>query len=143
MALFGFSIELALLPMLHNLWCWFPDSKGTVSGLALCCYGLSASVFDTLAGIMINPDNLLPNSEGIFPDEVAENTHQYFIALVYIFLILGSIGCSLVFHAPKEAKLHNTEHLIANKEPIMQGIKSRPFACICIISFCTMCKYEP
>ena len=54
-------------------WEWFPKKKSTISGAILCGYGFGAFIFGFVTTTIANPENFMPDVEGLyFPQLVAQ-----------------------------------------------------------------------
>jgi hypothetical protein len=111
MSLFGIGTGFVYLTVIRNCWKYFPDKKGAISGLILAGYGLSAMIFTSIADEIVNPGgHILPDKEGFYPQQIAENVH-YFIYLEFvIFTIAGIVAVFLIFSYDKELKASNEEN---------------------------------
>jgi hypothetical protein len=69
----GFTINQAssYMVVIHNVWLWFPESPGLVTGITICGYGAGALIFDPLSTALINPDGLVA-VDGRYPESVNE-----------------------------------------------------------------------
>ena len=53
---FGCGIGLGYFPLVTNSWKYFPEKKGLLSGIILCCFGMGSFFWTFIADKMINPD---------------------------------------------------------------------------------------
>lgn len=49
---------------------WMPHRKGMVSGFVMAGFGMGAAIFNLVAMAWVNPDNIGPNPETGYYDEV-------------------------------------------------------------------------
>ena len=74
---------------LMSAWEWFPDKKGTISGVVLGVLGSSYFFFGFISLAIVNPDNDKqdPIGEGVhvYPRHVADRVN-----LLLILLLIGS-----------------------------------------------------
>ena len=54
---FGACNGLAYTLPLKVGWDYFPDNKGTVSGIIVCGFGLGSLIFGFLSTMIVNPNN--------------------------------------------------------------------------------------
>jgi len=54
----GTMLGLYLIPSLYCIWGSFPESTGNITGLLLAFFGGSTVIYNTLAMMLINPDNI-------------------------------------------------------------------------------------
>ena len=57
MGIFGMGDGLGNISVIQNAWKYFSESKGTISGIILSCFGGSSLLFTSLADYIINPNN--------------------------------------------------------------------------------------
>ena len=163
MILFGIGVGTAHLSLLRNCWNYFPDKKGSLGGIIVAGFGLSAMLFTSICDYMVNPGGLVkPGPDGIYPKETAEKMHYYIFFKTCVFLFLGLLAIVLVFpFNPEEAKAAAGKNktadeeslkqkLILNRtaepvpavdnEPLSKGFASAQFLMISSLMFCTKCK---
>jgi hypothetical protein len=69
---FGFVAGFAYMVSIHHSWLWFPKHGGLTSGLIIGSFGIGTIVFNEVAHIIVNPDNIQA-VDGVFPPEVTAN----------------------------------------------------------------------
>jgi len=97
----GIGSGIAYMAPLKNLWKYFPNRKGLVSGLVVCGFGSSALIFNTIADKYINPDRLLPEEIGsnkYYPESVANNYPSCMLLFTAIFSVFSTIGFLLTIN---------------------------------------------
>lgn len=101
------------MPPLKIGWDLFPNSKGKVSGFVSAGFGLAPFIFDFVATLIVNPDNLSPD---IIVDEGGGVITKYYSAtvanrvplmlqvLAVIYLFVGLTGAALLTWGHKTHK---------------------------------------
>lgn len=95
--LFGLGIGIAYYPILKTCWKYFPEKKGLITGLVLCCFGLSPFAFTTLADLIINKEGTPADDKGIFPEKVAIKMKDYALIMAITQGIFGFIALLIMF----------------------------------------------
>ena len=125
--LFGLGIGIAYYPILKTCWKYFPEKKGLITGIVLCCFGLSPFAFTSLADWIINNEGIPPDNEGIFPESVANRMKTYALVMAIVFSVLGVFALLLMFpmdniesndKADKKPEQNEEEKNRQNKEKI-------------------------
>ena len=117
--LYGLGIGIAYYPILKTCWKYFPEKKGLITGLVLCCFGLSPFAFTTLADLVINKEGIPADDVGIFPDTVAIKMKDYALIMA---IVQGGFGLlALLIMFPMDSvestdKEEGEEKLIKNEE---------------------------
>ena len=148
MCLFGVGSGLGNLTYMKNSWKYFPKKQGLVNGIILGGAGLSSSILTPLADYwIINPERRDTDSDGIYPEDVANKLTTYLIVLCVLFLILGALSIFLTFQYQEEG-LESIEEPIkddsANSRPSTPlfetfiSVKNLMMLAFC---FCGFCKY--
>ena len=57
-ALYGLAASATYFQTLRNCWKYFPHKKDLISGIVFSSFGLSSFIFTSIAGHIINPDNI-------------------------------------------------------------------------------------
>ncbi len=77
------------------MWDYFPRHKGLVLGIVLCGKGIGPFIFNMLATMVVNPDNLkvgfqsdIPDDEVWFPARVTDRVPLMLYTLICFWLIL-------------------------------------------------------
>ena len=115
------SNGLCLLPILYELWNYYPDKKGLMTGMFFLGKGLTYLIYESISIRIINPYriNIIKN-ERVYPSEVNEN---YFICLkifLTILCILSSICQSLIYPYSIYANYYNLK-MSKFKEKLNRG----------------------
>ena len=95
---FGIGDGICNLSTITNAWKYFPESKGTISGIVLAGLGLSASILNPLADFIINPNLINADVYGFYPFEVASRLSLFLYVIIIAFSILGLTG--IIFSIP-------------------------------------------
>lgn len=119
MIFFGlFSGMLYLIP-LKIAWGYFPEKKGTVSGIILFGYGFGSFIFGFVAQAIVNPQNLkptIPVEEGghqpsrYFTKEVYENVPSLFRILFACYTCMIIAGILLIKWPHNEKPIDHPIH---------------------------------
>jgi MFS family permease len=155
MATFGIGIGFCYLAILRNTWKYFPDKKGFLSGFLLTWYGLSALIFTSIADYVINKDKIDHNSDGFYPEEVAQNLYYFIRFECIIFGVAGVFGILLTFPYKESIEVESKDNLNQffanyqttdvsesdNFERIKQGAFSKQNTLILIMLFSTQCIF--
>jgi MFS family permease len=96
------AFTLSLIPLFNCLYSYYGTNKNLVTGLVIGSFSLGAIIWNLIATILINPDNLIPNvrskdpSLSFFPQEVADRVPRSSNIIYFISGILVLIGAFLV-----------------------------------------------
>ena len=85
----------------HHIWLWFPDRKGTATGLVISMMGLSGFITNHLVIKLVNPEELQATSEGIYPDKVNKRVQFMFKSLGYIYGSFVLLSIIFMFPGPQ------------------------------------------
>ena len=121
--LYGLGIGIAYYPILKTCWKYFPEKKGLITGLVLCCFGLSPFAFTTLADLVINKEGIPADNAGIFPDTVAIKMKDYALIMAIVQGGFGLLALLIMFPMDSvestdkdDKKKEGEEKLIKNEE---------------------------
>ena len=94
----GISSGLSSLPILIELWKYFPNNKGLILGIFYLGKGLIDISYEYVSIKIINPNNIdiLPNLN-IYPSEINENFLNYLKILMIILCIFSSLCQCLIY----------------------------------------------
>ena len=85
-------------------WEWWPERKGTVTGLVVACFGFGALVFSFICQGIVNPENEqpeeLPNGESMFSEDIAESVPSMFKVMGFTWIGLGVLSALLIKRNP-------------------------------------------
>lgn len=88
---------------LVNVCKWHPNHKGLVSGIGAASMAVAPTLFTPLITSLVNPNNLPPNSLGLFEDsDILDRTKQSTLIQGFITFSLFFIGVILTFPAEAE-----------------------------------------
>ena len=91
--LFGLGVGLAYTAPIVAGWRHFPASKGAVSGITLCGFGMGGFIFNLIGSAIANPLKLsIDPVTKAFPPEVYENFPVMLRKLAVIYLGLQGVG---------------------------------------------------
>lgn len=144
MGLFGCAFGINFYPMLKTSWKYFPEKRGLISGIVLCCIGFSTFLFTSLADLIINPEGKQPADE-YFDKEIALRTKDFIFIMIFIIAGLGVLGNCLVFHYTEEDKqiavsLIENEIPYVQKERVKEVIRAKPFYLLGLMGVGNVCK---
>lgn len=158
MAIFGTGFGISYFPMLKTSRKYFPNKKGLITGIVLCCIGFSTFLFTSLADYIINPEKISPKEE-YFEREIAERTRKFILIVIFIIIGLGIIGNCLVFPYTEDEIIpigtnpENTQDTAATetnntigsvyiqKERVKEAIRSKEFYLLGVIAIGNLCKH--
>lgn len=139
-SIFSIGRGLIIVPAFKNLWLYFPDKKGLISGLVYSSGSASDLIFTSLAFYIINPNYVSINKDGKYPYEVAENVKKL---ILIIAIICGCFSFSSVFlmHAYEDKKKDNKNSKLLNLSNIfLQVISSKEIYIISSMDLMATCK---
>ena len=157
---FGVGDGVCNLSTITNAWKYFPESKGTISGIVLAGLGLSASILNPLADFIVNPNLIDADIYGFYPFEVASRLSLFLYVIIIAFSILGLTG--IIFSIPYSAETNEVHPLLEedndkmipliprndlssitndNNESMWEGFFSIKNLQLAIFCFCGPCKY--
>ena len=93
----GLCIGIEYLIPVDNAVNYYPEKKGKIYGLILCGLGFSSLVFNPLLQYFINPNDVSPNEDGYYPEEVANNLPKALFKICWIYLAIGLSGALMMF----------------------------------------------
>ena len=103
MGLTGFADGFGSLSLIRNCWKFFPTRKGLIHGIILSAVGLNTTFLTILADfVVINPLQLQPNSQGIYPEKVAQNFKSFIKFCFVLFFVLGVVAYASTFEYKEE-----------------------------------------
>lgn len=102
-------------------WEWFPEKRGTVSGVIIGGFGLGAFFFGFLTTAIANPDNLEPHTQAkdgdtYFPDSVAKNVPKMIRTCCIFWTALCVIGILTISRNPAFVAQEKLKERMANIE---------------------------
>ena len=127
--IFGVGIGLSYYPILKTCWKYFPEKKGLITGVVLCCFGWSPFVFTSLADFVINREGVA-SENGYFPKEVAQRMTTYALIMAVIVASFGVIALIIMFPLDQidstdksdiEQKEENKTQVIASEDKEQQA----------------------
>jgi hypothetical protein len=92
------SNGLCLLPIIYELWNYYPNKKGLMTGVFFLGKGFTYLTYESLSIRIINPHNIdMIKQERIYPPEVNENYFIYLKIYISVLCILSSICLCLIY----------------------------------------------
>jgi len=86
------------MPPLRNLWKYYPDIKGTCTGIVLCAFGFSAIILNKISNIIINPDHVkIDKTTELYPDYIGLRVPKYFFITSIIMISFGLFSSLFIF----------------------------------------------
>ena len=106
----GSGTGLAYMIPIKNVWLYFPEQKGLVSGVIVCGFGLSSFIFSFISKSIVNPHNEESDKNGFFKVTVYSKVTDMFLYLAIIYSILCVTSVMLFIPFEKEFNnAHNDE----------------------------------
>ena len=103
MGIFGIGSGLGYFPPIENCWKYYPKSNALIFGICVAGLGLSSSILTPLADFFIvNKNKEKTDSDGYYPEEVANNLKTYLYILTGIYVFLGVSAFLLAFEYKEE-----------------------------------------
>ena len=165
MGIFGVGSGFGYFPPIENCWKYYPKSNALIFGICVAGLGLSSSILTPLADFFIVSKNKeKTDSDGYYPEEVANNLKTYLYILTGIYVFLGVSAFLLAFEFKEENDQKEDANLIEDKKdeennPNEQKIeevkekknisfkeliflfKTKKFLMILSFCICGLCKY--
>ena len=121
-------IGLCYLPIMKEIWKYFPDKKGFYTGIALSALGLNRLLFKYITDAIINPNNIprIQNNKEYYPREIHHNLETFMRYHLYEYTITAILSFFLIIpYESEEVKIkrkmsfnpqfHPTEKLKVNR----------------------------
>jgi len=108
---------------IKNIWQYFPNRRGLVTGIISCGFGGSAFLFSFITKALVNPSNAEIGPDGYYGPEVFNNITNMFIWLACIYVVLG-VSAAILIVPYKEEK--NEDIVIKTEKSDEVGIISKP-----------------
>lgn len=116
MGLFGVGSGFGYFPPIENCWKYYPKSNALIFGICVAGLGLSSSILTPLADyFIVNPKKEGTDTDGYYPENVANNLKKYLYILTGIYIFLGVSAFLLAFEYEEEEK-QNDEKLIEGEK---------------------------
>ena len=116
MGIFGCGIGLGYFPLLNNAWKYFPEKKGILSGVILCCFGMGSFFWTFIADSLINPDDKKVEEDGYYNISVADKIKDFWLLMTFIVIGFMVIIGLLAFDYYEDKKDSQSSDLIESKE---------------------------
>lgn len=92
------SYGLCLIPVLVELWKYYPNKKGLITGVFYLGKGILYLIYEPISIKIINPKNInIIANKGVYPVEINENFYIYLKASLTVLCILGSLCQCLIY----------------------------------------------
>ena len=98
---FGVVGGVGYMVPIHHTWGWFPKHAGLTSGFIIGSVGLGSIIFDQIAIMLCNPNNV-DAIDGVFPPEVTQNVPKFNKVICWILTPILLLVIILVFPAPSK-----------------------------------------
>jgi len=83
-------------------WEWFPEHKGTVTGVVVAGYGFGAFIFGFISTALVNPTNEKPTLDGkFFRDDVSKNVPNMLRICLIFWALLCVVSIATVSRNPE------------------------------------------
>jgi len=122
MGIFGCGIGLGYFPLLNNAWKYFPQKKGLLSGIILCCFGMGSFFWTFIADWLINPNNefVVSNKEekdyGYYKPNVCDKITDFWFLMAFIVLVFMVIIGFLSFDYYEDKSIQSCESIEDEEE---------------------------
>ncbi len=97
---FGFGIGVMYFSPLYFYLSLNKGKKGLITGSASFFFASAKIMWTPVARYMVNPENLDADSQGFFPDSVADRAPRFLRLVVYVTLGLNVLGLFLLYYPP-------------------------------------------
>ena len=112
MGIFGIGSGFGYFPPIENCWKYYPNKNALIFGICVSSLGLSSSILTPLADFFIvNKNKESTDTDGYYPEAVANNLKTYLYILTGIYGFLGISAFLLAFEYKKE-KIEGESNLI-------------------------------
>jgi len=122
MGIFGCGIGLGYFPLLNSAWKHFPEKKGLLSGVILCCFGMGSFFWTFIADWLINPDsesvesNKDANDYGYYKENVCNKITDFWLLMVFIVLAFMVIIGFLSFDYYEDENTKSSDYMETKEE---------------------------
>ena len=117
MGLFGVGSGFGYFPPIENCWKYYPKSNALIFGICVAGLGLSSSILTPLADyFIVNPKKEGTDTDGYYPENVANNLKKYLYILTGIYIFLGVSAFLLAFEYEEEEKQNDGKLIEGEKE---------------------------
>ena len=112
----GASCGLVFLPILLDIWKYFPKTKGAATAFVLSGFGISRLVFRYITSYLINPENVdLKTGTFKYPKEINESYLIYLKQSHIFFCGISVLAILLIYPYDIYVKLYIEEQKLAKK----------------------------
>ena len=113
----GASCGLVYLPILLDVWKYFPKTKGVATAFVLSGFGISRLVFKYITSHLINPENIETKTGTFkFPKEVNESYLIYLKQSHIFFCVMSVLAILLIYPYDIYVNLVYEEEKLAKKK---------------------------
>ena len=117
MGLFGVGSGFGYFPPIENCWKYYPKSNALIFGICVAGLGLSSSIMTPLADyFIVNPHKKDTDSDGYYPEEVANNLKKYLYILTGIYVFLGVSAFLFAFEYNEEEAREEEKLIVEGNE---------------------------
>ena len=113
---------LCFLPILLDIWKYFPNMKGLITGIYFIGKGITESFYEYISIKLINPeDKNMNKSQRIYPPDVNANFLNY-LRNVFLFICFVSITCQFLIYPYSIYGYHFYKNQNEFKEKMQKGL---------------------
>ena len=105
---------------MRNLWKYYPNIKGTITGVVLCAFGFSAVILNKVSNMIINPDHVgIDRKTEFYPEFIGLRVPRYYLVTSIIMISIGLISSLLIFEY-EEKKEDKVEDYLTQKLSVIK-----------------------
>jgi MFS family permease len=116
--LYNGGIGLCYYTPLICSWEWFPEKRGLVTGIILCCIGFGSFIFSFITTALVNPHNRVKEVyiEGratplYYDKEVSDRVPMMYITCLVIWVAMAVAGMLLISRNPSQVQKEKMESI--------------------------------
>jgi hypothetical protein len=103
------------MPPIRNLWKYYPDIKGTCTGIVLCGFGFSAIILNKISNMIINPDLVkIDKTTHFYPEYIGLRVPNYFLTASILVIFFGLFASILIFEYEEDKETLLDNHKSSN-----------------------------
>ena len=95
---------------IHHSCLWFPNQGGLTSGLIIGAFGVGTIIFNEIARLIVNPNNIQA-VDGVFPPEVTANVPKMLKTMCWCYVTMMLTSVFFIFPA-EEIKITSRDNPI-------------------------------